>query len=86
MKRIRTGPSTVTFLRTELETGLTFAAIAEQASHEDKIKRNRENASKACRSAKYFMCRVPLPDGESAELQQKLEELEGRLQRLEKAA
>ena len=75
--------SSISFLRTELETGLTFAWIAEQARDEHKINRNRENARKACQSARYFMDRISLPDNESAELQVKLEQLEHRLERLD---
>jgi hypothetical protein len=75
-----------TFLRTELETGLTFATIAEQASHEDKINRNRDNARKAYLSARHFISRMSLSERESAELHKMLAELENRLQLLEKAA
>lgn len=85
MNRIRARTSTFTFLRTELQTGLTFAMIAEHATDEDKINRNREKARIACRSAQHFMGRIPLSDSESAELHEKLKGLEGRLHLLEKA-
>jgi len=84
MKRMRRGPGTLTFVRTELETGFTFATIAAQARDEEKIDRNRANARKACWSARHFMERMPLSASESDELHQKLEELEGRLRRLQK--
>lgn len=85
MNPIRARTSTI-ILRNELQTGLTFATIAEQATDEDRINRNRENASKACRSARQFIGGTPLSAKESVELHEKLEELEGRLRLLEKAA
>lgn len=85
MNRVRAWPSTLTFLRTGLHTGLTFATIAEYATDEDKINRNREKARITCRSAQHFMGRIPLSDSESAERHEKLKELEGRLHLLEKA-
>ena len=57
------------FLKAELETGLTFATIAEQASDEGKINRNRDNARKAYLSARRFISGISLSDKESAELQ-----------------
>jgi hypothetical protein len=76
---------TLTFLRTELQTGLTFALLAEEASYEDKINRNIKNAGKAFRCVKRFINRVVLSDEESGELHEKLEELERRLRILEAA-
>lgn len=86
MKHVWAGTGSLDFLRTELETGLTFATIAEQASDEDKINRNRENARKACQSARHFMDRVSLSERESAELRETLDDLERRLRLLEKVA
>ena len=85
MNPIRARTSTI-ILRNELRTGLTFATIAEQATDEDKINRNRENARKACRSARQFIGVTPLSASESVELHEKLEELEERLRLMEKAA
>lgn len=75
----------LSFLRTELETGLTFVLLAEQGSDEDKVKRNRENARKACRSVRHFIHQISLSDSESAELHEKLKKLERRLRILEGA-
>ena len=77
--------ASVSFLRTELETGSTFALIAEQAVYEDKINRNLENARKAFLSAQHFIKKIALSDEESAELHGKLGELERRLQTLKEA-
>ena len=71
------------FLRTELETGFTFVGLAEQATDEDKLNRNRENARKALSAVQHFIGQIALSDGESAELHEKLEDLENRLRRLE---
>ena len=78
---LRTG--SLTFLRAELQTALTFAFLAQDARYEDKINRNLENARKAFRCVKHFISQVVLSDEESAELHEKLKELAHRLQRLE---
>lgn len=72
----------VTFLRAELQTGLLFASLAEQASEQDKIDRTLENARRAYLSVRRFMGKVPLSGAEAAELSEKLGELESRLQML----
>ena len=73
----------MSFLQRELETRLTFTLLAEEAKDEDKINRNRENARKALHSVQHFIHQVSLSDAESAELHEKLEELERRLRMLE---
>jgi hypothetical protein len=75
----------LTFLRAELQTGLIFTSLAEQASDEDTINRNRQNARKACRSVRHFIGRITIPEDENKELHDQLEELEGRLRILEEA-
>ena len=72
----------LTFLRAELETGLLFASLAEQASDQDKIDRTLENARRAYLSVLRFMGKVALSGAEAAELSEKLRELENRLQML----
>ena len=86
MNHTRAQTSNVDFLRTELETGLTFASIAEQASDEGKINRNRDNARKAYLSARRFISCILLSERDSAELHKMLKELEDRLHSLEKVA
>jgi len=73
----------LTFLRTELETGMTLASIAENATDPQKIQRNWNNARKACLSVHHFIGQADLSGAESAELHKKLKELERRLQALE---
>jgi len=85
MEKDPTRSGRLAFLRAEMQTGLTFASIAEEASDQDKINRSRKNARKACQSVRHFICRVTLSEDESNELHDKLEELERRLQILEEA-
>lgn len=73
----------LTFLRTELETGMTLVSIAENATDPEKIQRNWNNARKACLSVHHFIGQADLSGDESAELHKKLKELERRLQALE---
>ena len=73
----------LTFLRAELQTGHTFASIAEQAREKDKINRSRQQARKACQSVRHFLHRITVSEGESNELHENLEELERRLRMLD---
>jgi hypothetical protein len=71
------------FVRTELELGLTFALIAAHASNEEKFQRNRNNARRACGTARRFLGRITVPEDNTAELQEMLDELERRLRVLD---
>lgn len=73
----------VSFLHAELELGLTFALIAAHASTQDKFNRNQGNARRACDTARRFMKRIRLSEGQAAEFQETLAELERRIQALE---
>ena len=76
----------LSFLHTELGTGLVFSKIALMAGDGDKISRNRENARKAYKSARRFMTRIPLSADDSFALHQKLQELERRLRALDEGS
>jgi Spy/CpxP family protein refolding chaperone len=73
-------PLSVEFLKTELETGITFAQLALSARREDKIERTKANARKAYDTAVKFMER--LTPEKSAELDSLLQNLRTRLQDL----
>ena len=83
MSELEDAPGALTFLRTELETGLVLVEIAFTASDAEKINRNRENARRAYESARHFMSRISLSGEDSANLQGKLHELERRLRSLD---
>jgi len=85
MEKDPTRSGTRAFLRAELRTAHTFALIAEQASHQDKINRNRKNARKAYESVRHYSRRISLSEDESNEFEDKLVELERRLQLLDEA-
>lgn len=51
-------PNDATFVKTELETGITFADIALSAKYPDKLKRNAANARKAYDTALKFMAKL----------------------------
>ena len=76
----------LSFLHTEIKTGMTLASIAETATHLEKIRRNWENARKACLSIRHFIGKAQLSGDEYAQLHEKLKELEQRLQALESIA
>ena len=74
--------SQVGFIQAELDTGLTFARVAASAKYENRRERNLANARKAYDTALDFMSRSAFPNAESAELQDKSNELKRELQRL----
>jgi hypothetical protein len=82
-RRSATLSGSIAFLRTELETALTFTFIAEQAHNEEKINRNLGNARKALQTARHFMERTSLSDPESSEFHEKVRLLELRIRKLE---
>ena len=69
----------VVFLRTELETGITFAKLALSARDEGKIARNKANALKAYETALKFAERTSLDGDESALLDPLFEKLRSQL-------
>ncbi|HEX3319716.1 MAG TPA: hypothetical protein VHR84_03365 [Terriglobales bacterium] len=70
------------FLRTELETGMTFAKVALSANNEDKIRRNQLNARKAYDSFQRYKSRPPVSDADAEELKAKAVELKKLLIKL----
>jgi hypothetical protein len=75
----------VAFLRTELDSSLTFAQLALQAGDEEKKSRNRANARKGYDTFMHLRERFSLGDlsaAERQEMEQKLTKLEAALRRL----
>jgi len=71
--------ATVGFLKTELETGITFANLALSATDERKVARNTANARKAYDTAMKFMVGASLGADDSALLDPRLEKLRRQL-------
>jgi hypothetical protein len=71
-----------TFLKTDLEAGITFAEIALGASDQEKLARNRENARKADQAVKHFLERIKLTSEERTELQGLQQKLASLLRQL----
>lgn len=69
-------------LRAELDTGLTMAQIALDASHAEKTERNRTNARKAYDSLLHFIPRTQLEPEIADEIDVKLEQLRLKLHEL----
>ena len=76
---IQTDNAETSFVHAELNTGLTFARVAATAKYPDKFERNRINARKAYDTALKYM---DMDKAQSAELQQKHDELKRALQQL----
>jgi hypothetical protein len=72
----------IDFLRSEIDTGLTFAKIALDAHRHDTRNRNRLNARKAYDAVLRFMPRVNLSPEESSEMKIRVEHLKAELDRL----
>ena len=72
--------ASVEFLKTELETGITFADLALSAKHEDKLERTKANARKAYDTALRFMEKLKPED--AAELEVRLKHLVSKLRQL----
>lgn len=70
----------VEFLKTELQTGITFANLALSAKFADKVERTRANARKAYDTALKFMDELSPKDG--AELDALFKHLRNKLQDL----
>lgn len=72
----------IEFIRSELETGLTFTRIAHVADRGAKVTRNRANARKAYDAVLRFAPRVPQTAAESKAIEVKLEKLKAQLREL----
>ena len=74
----------VSFLDTEVKTGLTFARLALKASNPDKISRNLLNARKACDTITAYLATLP-PQAPGVDgIREKLRVLQEMIQSLEK--
>jgi hypothetical protein len=70
------------FVKTELQTGITFADLALSAKHKDRRERNTANARKAYDTALRFMDTVsPTPEID-ADLNDRLQHLRAQLEKL----
>ncbi|PYV56122.1 MAG: hypothetical protein DMG90_19365 [Acidobacteria bacterium] len=71
------------FLRTEIHTGLTMAALADASkANPAKMKRNQTNARKAYDTARRFMNQIPLVPERYIEVREGLKKLRRVLQKL----
>lgn len=76
---------TVEFLKTELETGNTFAKLALSAKYADKMERNKANARKAYDTALKFFGSASVEADSAVELKKLLKDLRARLGELGEA-
>jgi hypothetical protein len=74
--------SSIHFLNTELDTGLTFARIAAGATNRNKKERNCANARKAYDSALHLLEQVSLGNEEASAIEEKLSALRLGLEKL----
>lgn len=70
------------FVKTELDTGLTFARIAIGSKSSSKKERNRENARKAYQSALHTLQQLSLNKEEASAISEKLTALRSSLEKL----
>lgn len=73
---------TLTFLHTELDTGLTFAQIALHSPFAETKRRNQANARKAYDMFLRWRKETPMSRAEAAEMQEKSSRLESALKDL----
>jgi hypothetical protein len=74
--------STLHFVNTELDTGLTFARIAIGSKTRSKKERNSANARKAHQSALHMLQQLSLSKGEASAIADKLSTLKSSLEKL----
>jgi len=79
-----TAAAQLSFLDTELKTGMTFARLALKASNAGKVSRNRENARKAYDTIKAYLGDLPAETPELEEIREKLKTLRQMIESLEK--
>lgn len=70
---------TLEFLKTELETGHTFAKLALSAKYRDKLERNKANARKAYDTALKFLGSSSVDAASAVEINRLLEDLRAKL-------
>lgn len=74
--------SGMSFIRAELDTGLTLSRIALNAGDDQKRERNRINARKAHDAILHFMPDTVVTDAELDEVRKALEKLRSNLAKL----
>lgn len=79
-----TAAAQLSFLETELKTGLTFARMASTAKNPDKISRNLMNARKAYDAITGYLANFPQQTPETEGIRQKLKALHEMIESLEK--
>ena len=82
--RNETAAAQLSFLDTELKTGLTFARLALKASNPDKISRNLQNARKAYDTIGAHLAELPAQMPGLKDIREKLKTLQQMIQSLEK--
>ena len=78
-------PDPMSFLSTEVKTGLTFSRIALRSPDQDTVTRNRANARKAYNTTLRFMMKFGLTEEDCASLQSPLAKLRSNLLELGEA-
>lgn len=79
-----TAAAQLSFLDTEVKTGLTFARLALKARDAGKVSRNLLNARKAYETITAYLANVPAQTRELAGIREKLKTLQEMIQALEK--
>ena len=79
-----TAAAQLSFLDTEVKTGLTFARLALKARDAGKVSRNLLNARKAYKTITTYLADVPAQTGELEGIREKLKTLQEMIQALEK--
>ncbi len=82
--RDETVAAQLSFLDTELKTGLTFARLALSARDADKVSRNLVNARKAYDTITAYLANLPAQTPGVEDVREKLRELQKMIQSLEK--
>ena len=70
------------FLKTDIETALTFSSIALQTDNEIKKQRNRQNARRGYNTIQRLASRAKLSDDDRRFLSEKMVQLKTELERL----
>lgn len=83
--RKETVAAQLSFLDTELKTGLTFARLALKAKDPQKVSRNLSNARKACDTISDYLSDLPPQAPGLDGIREQLRALQKMIQSLEKA-
>jgi hypothetical protein len=74
--------ATLSFVHTEFDTAETFADIARSSKDATKTERNRKNARKGYDTALRFLATIVVGPDEMPGVQQRLDEVRGKLRAL----